>query len=102
MSAAEHPAQLMKVQVVYAAEQEQVMVSLDLAAGATLGDAIEASGLCQRYGLTDEYLAGRTGIHGRVRPPQEPLSDGDRVEIYRPLLADPKDARRRRARVRPR
>jgi putative ubiquitin-RnfH superfamily antitoxin RatB of RatAB toxin-antitoxin module len=82
--------------VVYAAEHEQIVVKLRLASGATLGDAITLSGLCERYRLGE--LAGLTGIHGRLRPQSELLRDGDRVEIYRPLLADPKDARRKRAR----
>lgn len=92
----------MKVQVVYAAEQEAALMSLLVPAGATLADAIEASGLRRRFDLQDQDLNGRTGIHGRLRPLTEPLREGDRVEIYRPLLADPKDARRKRARVRPR
>jgi putative ubiquitin-RnfH superfamily antitoxin RatB of RatAB toxin-antitoxin module len=97
LSAAE---KLLAVQVVYAAENEQVVIALQLPAGATIADAINASGLCERFDLGD--VAGRTGIYGRLRPEHEILHDGDRVEIYRPLLADPKDARRKRARVRPR
>lgn len=100
MSAAEADAgPVMQVEVIYAAEQgEPARVTLNLPAGATLADALAASGLVERYGLGD--VAGRTGIHGRLKPVTELLRDGDRVEIYRPLLADPKDARRKRARVR--
>jgi len=99
LSAAEAgPAQRVEVQVVYAAEHEQIVVPLTLAPGATLADALAASGLVERYGLGE--LGGLTGIHGRLRPQTEVLRDGDRVEIYRPLRADPKDARRKRARQR--
>jgi putative ubiquitin-RnfH superfamily antitoxin RatB of RatAB toxin-antitoxin module len=86
------------IQVVYAAEHEQVVVNLKLASGATLGEAIAASGLRERYGLGE--LGGLTGIYGRLRAESELLRDGDRVEIYRPLRADPKDMRRKRARRR--
>ena len=97
MSAAEDPAvPPIAIQVVYAAEHEQIVVHLELASGATLGEAIAASGLRERHGLGE--LEGLTGIHGRLRPQSEPLRDGDRVEIYRPLRADPKDTRRKRAR----
>jgi putative ubiquitin-RnfH superfamily antitoxin RatB of RatAB toxin-antitoxin module len=95
LSVADKP---LSVQVVYAAENEQALIALQLQSGATIADAIQASGLRRRFDLGD--LAGRTGIHGRLRPEHEPLRDGDRIEIYRPLLADPKDARRKRARVR--
>lgn len=91
MSAAER----LKVSVAYATASEQIVVALELPVGATLADAIAASGLGERFDLGD--LNGRTGIYGRLRPLQQALGDGDRVEIYRPLLADPKDARRQRA-----
>ena len=58
-------------------------------------DAIEASGLCSRHAL--DAAALKAGIWGRVQPPQTPLRDQDRVELYRPLRVDPKEARRRRA-----
>jgi putative ubiquitin-RnfH superfamily antitoxin RatB of RatAB toxin-antitoxin module len=97
LSAADDPAAApIAIQLVYAAEHEQIVVDLRLAAGATLGEAIAASGLRERYGLGE--LGGLTGIYGRLRPESEPLRDGDRVEIYRPLRADPKDTRRKRAR----
>ncbi|MDB5970690.1 MAG: hypothetical protein JWQ90_3140 [Hydrocarboniphaga sp.] len=89
---------MLKLQVVYASEDQQTVVVLELPAGASLADAIDASGLRERFDLGD--LSGRTGIYGRLRPEREPLCDGDRVEIYRPLLADPKDTRRKRARLR--
>ena len=63
-------------------------------------DALAASGLVERYALGD--VTGRTGVYGRLRGNDEPLQQGDRVEIYRPLRADPKVSRRQRAKRRPR
>ncbi len=84
------------VEVAYARPDQQWLVPLTLPAGATVLDAVMHSG------LTDTIpdlppLAGNVGIHGIPCPPTQPLADGDRVEIYRPLTIDPKDARRARA-----
>lgn len=68
--------------------------SLRLADGATLADAVAASGLVQG---APEAQGLKAGVFGRVAAPDTPLRDGDRVEIYRPLALDPKEARRRRA-----
>jgi len=80
----------LRVDVVYALAGRQTVVELRLPEGATAGQAAEASGLAAaglRLGI-----GGKTVAAGRV------LSDGDRVELLRPLAADPKEARRRRAR----
>ncbi len=69
-------------------------VALQLPQGACLHDAIGASGLCQRHALDAATL--KAGIWGRVQPPLTPLRDQDRVELYRPLRVDPKEARRLR------
>lgn len=60
-------------------------------------DAIEASGIMQRFPEID-LDRQPVGVFGRHRRLEDPLRDGDRVEIYRPLIADPKEMRRRRAR----
>lgn len=83
----------MRVEVVYALPAEQERVLLDLAPGSSVRDAIQASGLIERRHLE----IGRTGIWGRPVAADTRLRDGDRVEIYRPLTADPKDVRRKRA-----
>jgi putative ubiquitin-RnfH superfamily antitoxin RatB of RatAB toxin-antitoxin module len=70
------------------------VVALDLPAGAVLSDAVLASGLLQRHGLALEGL--RVGVWCKPREPGTPLRERDRVEIYRPLLVDPKEARRLR------
>ena len=66
-----------------------------LPAGATVGpDALRASGLAARHAWARPTL--RVGVWGRVAEPQTPVRDRDRVEIYRPLTVDPKEARRQR------
>jgi uncharacterized protein len=80
-----------QIEVVYAGPGEPVTTALEVAPGTTLRQAIERChpGLdLQRMGI---------GVFGRARGLGEPVAAGDRVEIYRPLLVDPKDARRRRA-----
>lgn len=62
-------------------------MALDLPEGATVGDALARAGL----------RAGSVGIYGERVTPETRLADGDRVEVYRPLRLDPKEARRRRA-----
>jgi uncharacterized protein len=85
-----------RVDVVYALPQMQEAIALELPPGACVRDAIERSSLAARYpelGIQDLSV----GIFGRAVAIETLLSDGDRVEIYRPLIADPKQARRRRA-----
>jgi putative ubiquitin-RnfH superfamily antitoxin RatB of RatAB toxin-antitoxin module len=69
-------------------------VVLQLPAGSCLQEAVDASGLCLRHALDAATL--KLGIWGRVQPPQTLLRDQDRVELYRPLRVDPKEARRLR------
>ena len=66
--------------------------------GATLMDALRASGMLERHPHID-LARQAVGIWGRIRALDTPLQDGDRVEIYRPLQFDPKEARRRRQRL---
>ena len=70
------------------------LVRLSLPAGATAGDALQASGLVQRHALVPHEL--RLGVWCKVREPAHPLRDRDRVEVYRALIVDPKEARRLR------
>ena len=84
------------VQVVYALPERQELVSIELPAGATLRTAVEVSGLLQKYPEID-LESGRFGIYSRISKPDSVLRDRDRVEIYRPLIADPKEVRRQRA-----
>lgn len=87
----------MNVEVVYALAERQVVVAVTLAPGATLREAIEASGILGECPGID-LSRNRIGVFGRVRKPDEAAAPGDRIEIYRSLPADPKDLRRQRAR----
>ena len=80
----------------YALPGGEDAVTLRLARGATAADALRASGVLERH---PEIDLGRhkVGIYGRVVSAEALLSDGDRVEVYRPLVLEPKEARRRRA-----
>jgi len=84
----------MKVTVVYAAPGVEAVERLDVPAGATVGDAVGRSGLLDRLPAPP---AVSFAIHGQRARPETPLADGDRVEILRPLVADPKAVRRARA-----
>ncbi len=72
------------------------LTQLRLLQGATVADAVHASGVLQRHALAVEGM--RLGVWGKGRDPGSLLRDRDRVEIYRPLLVDPKEARRLRYR----
>lgn len=87
-----------RAEVVYARTGAQHVIPLELAPGTTVEAAVAASGLLQ---LCPELIPGRLriGIWGRRVEPEEPVRNLDRIEIYRPLLADPKLARRDRAGV---
>jgi putative ubiquitin-RnfH superfamily antitoxin RatB of RatAB toxin-antitoxin module len=87
--------QPIRVEVVYAARDGQVLVALEMEAGATAHQAIERSGILRRFPEID-LVSARVGIFGRVTGLATLLRDGDRVEIYRTLAADPKQTRRER------
>ncbi|MEA9562868.1 MULTISPECIES: RnfH family protein [unclassified Xanthomonas] len=81
----------MQVEVVLAWPDRYSAVLLDLPEGATVAEAATASGLLQ------QNASAAIAIHGVVARPDQVLRAGDRVELLRPLLLDPKEARRRRA-----
>lgn len=89
-------AETIGVEVAYAEPARQFLRRVTLDAGATIADAIAASGVEAELGIDTSSLA--TGIWSKPRPRDTQLAEGDRVELYRPLAADPKEARRRRAR----
>ena len=82
------------VEIVFAGSESIIRRSVELACGATLADAIRVSGIARQIENFDGSLVG---VFGRVVDRATVLRDGDRVEIYRPLKIDPKEARRRRA-----
>ncbi|MCM8596126.1 RnfH family protein [Accumulibacter sp.] len=89
-------AELLSIEVVYALPTKQPLVSLKLPQGSTVRQAIEASGLLQKYPEID-LAKNRLGVYAKLTKPDATLRDLDRVEIYRPLIADPKEVRRQRA-----
>lgn len=88
---------MIDVEVCYALPQRQELVRVRLPEGATVREAVEASGLLQKY--ADIELDGRNklGIFAKLAKPDAVVRDRDRVEIYRPLIADPKAVRKKRA-----
>lgn len=85
------------VQVCHAAAPERiVLVDVQVAAGTTVQEAIRRSGLLDQADAPD-LASCRVGIWNKLKTLETVLKDRDRVEIYRPLVADPMDARRRRA-----
>ena len=83
-----------RVEVVYALSGREDSSHVTLPAGATVTEAVRASGVAARHPGID---LRRVGIFGKAVAADARLADGDRVEIYRPLALDPKEARRRRA-----
>jgi putative ubiquitin-RnfH superfamily antitoxin RatB of RatAB toxin-antitoxin module len=86
----------LRVEVVYALPGAEDAVSLEVPPGATLRDAIHASGIVARHPEID-LARQKIGVHGTVKAAQARAAQGDRIEIYRALLVEPKEARRRRA-----
>jgi putative ubiquitin-RnfH superfamily antitoxin RatB of RatAB toxin-antitoxin module len=86
----------LRVEVVYALPGAQDAVSLEIAPGSTLRDAVQASGLIARHHEID-LVRQKIGVYGKVKVADAPAAHGDRIEIYRALLVEPKEARRRRA-----
>lgn len=88
------------IEVAWAGPDEQWLVPLDVAPGTTLLEAVRQSGILERLGAGAPAEL-KLGVFGRPRPVDTVVEAGDRVEIYRELVADPKDARRRRAKDAP-
>lgn len=89
-------ASVISVEVAYAEAQHQYVERLELPAGSVVADAIEASSVRKEFPLI-EIHADRVGVFGRKVLMTQVLGEGDRVEIYRPLQADPKEVRRAKA-----
>jgi putative ubiquitin-RnfH superfamily antitoxin RatB of RatAB toxin-antitoxin module len=85
------------VEVAYALPEVQALLEVSLPAGATVRQAIERSGILSRFPAID-LSRQSVGVFGRRVELDDTLRDRDRVEIYRPLAADPKEMRRQRAR----
>ena len=86
----------LRVEVAYALPDQQVLIPLGVEQGATLEQAIIRSGVLEQFPAID-LAHSAVGVWGKAAKLDTPLRDGDRVEIYRPLIADPKAVRKQRA-----
>ncbi|CAC9446750.1 UPF0125 protein RatB [uncultured Gammaproteobacteria bacterium] len=86
----------MKIEVAYALESKQTLLALEVDKGTTLKQAIMLSGIMASYPQID-LSKDKTGIFGKIAKLDTVLRPKDRVEIYRPLIADPKQVRKERA-----
>lgn len=84
------------VEVAYAKENEQVIIPLNVDAGTTLEQAVQLSGILEQFPEID-LTQNKAGIFGKIAKADTELREKDRVEIYRSLIADPKESRRKRA-----
>ena len=86
------------IEVAYATAEKQALVRLEVPPGTTAREAVARSGIREKF--PDMKLdENALGVFSRKVPPDYPMQAGDRLEIYRPLIADPKEVRRRRARA---
>lgn len=86
------------IEVAYALPEKQIIRAVNVDTGTTIGAAIVQSGIMMDFPELDVELENaKVGIFGKAAAMTTVLEDGDRVEIYRPLIADPKEIRRQRA-----
>ncbi len=85
-----------KIEVVYALPHEQILLKMDVPAQTTLAEAVKLSGLKDKFPEID-LEKGKFGLYGKLSKADVVLREKDRVEIYRPLIADPKEVRKKRA-----
>jgi len=88
--------QTIHIEVVLAMPERQELIALEVNSGLTLAEAIAQSGVIEKF-EDFELDTTKVGIFGLKASPDQLLREGDRVEIYRPLIADPKESRRQRA-----
>ncbi len=88
--------QTIPVEVAYARPDRQLILAVDVPAAATVEEAIRASGILEEFPEID-LSTSKVGIFSKITRLDAQLRPRDRIEIYRPLIADPKAARRRRA-----
>jgi len=89
-------AETVPVELVYALPDRQVILALEVPANATIKDVIAQSGLLDQFPEID-LVKNKVGVFGKLGKLTDTLHAGDRVEIYRPLIADPKEVRKKRA-----
>lgn len=84
------------IELVYALPEEQTLLKFKVPTGSTLGDAVRLSGILDKYPEIDAEKS-KYGIFGKLSKADVVMRAQDRIEIYRPLIADPKEVRRQRA-----
>ena len=89
-------AEMISIEVVYAIPQKQEIFSLNVPQGSTVRQAIEACGVLEKYPEID-LAKNKLGVFAKLTKADTLLRNRDRVEIYRPLIADPKEVRKQRA-----
>ena len=89
-------AETIPVEVVYALPDRQVILALEVPADASIAEVIAQSGILQQFPGID-LDSSKVGVFGKLGKLTDSLHAGDRVEIYRPLIADPKEVRKQRA-----
>jgi len=89
-------AEYIEVEVAYARPDTQVIVPVKVEKGATVEEAIQHSGILHNF-MEIDLTANKVGVFGKLTKLSAPLRSGDRVEIYRTLIADPKEVRKQRA-----
>lgn len=87
---------MINVEVIYALRERQKVVRMSVEAGCTVQQAIEKSGLLQEFPEID-LAKNKIGVWNKLAKVDTELRDKDRIEIYRPLIADPKEVRKQRA-----
>ena len=86
----------LRVEVAYALPEKQVILELQVPEGTSVLEAAQQSGVTEQFEGIDLDNA-KFGIFGKVVSPKQVLREGERVEVYRPLIADPKEVRKARA-----
>ena len=86
----------MEIEVVYALPDRQTLIRRSMPAGTTVAEGIKLSGVLDKHPEID-LAVNKLGIFGKLTKADAVLRDRDRIEIYRPLIADPKEVRRKRA-----
>ena len=85
-----------RIEVAYATLEKQMILECEVDQGCTVRQAVKSSGI-EHYFPEIDLDNCEVGIFGKAVPPEQGLNNGDRIEIYRPLIADPKEVRRKRA-----
>jgi len=92
-----HDESKIHVELTYALPAQQVLIAVDVPVGTTVGQLVELSGILEQFPDINVGKTNKLGIFGKLTKSNTVLREKDRVEIYRPLIADPKEVRRRRA-----